>query len=113
MGKLVGECIRCGTCCMNIQFVLQGDDVLLEWVRARGFKIIQANNGFVEIQIPCACPHYKDGGCDIHETKPLTCKEYPKNMPKYWMQRCLDPNKSLGEQCGFRYIAESEECPVN
>lgn len=109
MGKLIGKCVGCGTCCENVQFVLPGGDVVREWGIARGFEIIQESGGYIEFRIHAPCPHLKNGKCDIHENKPLVCREYPTGMPEYWLSKGLDPNKSMGKKCGFRWVEQERE----
>jgi Fe-S-cluster containining protein len=63
-----------------------------------GKKIGQAN-------YPMRCPHYKDHACDIYETRPRVCKEFPYNVDiKVCQEQGLDLNKVLPETCGFQFI---------
>jgi len=80
----------------------------IEWAKARGFKMIQQNDHITEFWVPSVCPHLKEGNCDLHgEHKPLACKEFPGSMIDFWTRNGLDPNKSLGEACGFRVVPDN------
>lgn len=98
---LKGYCKKCGYCCTGIQIVMIGNN-LKEWIKARGFEIIQENGAYIEVRIEIPCPHYKNK-CDIQNNKPEICKKFPEGMPEYLISKGLDPNKSLGPTCGFYY----------
>lgn len=109
MGKLVGKCRMCGTCCRNAQFVMPNDPAVKEWAEKRNFSVIQETNAFLEINIPSPCPQLNEGGCRLHgDNKPEVCRVYPEGMPEYWIRRGLDPNMSLGAHCGFRWKGDDE-----
>jgi Fe-S-cluster containining protein len=74
-----------------------------EWALARGFEIIQESGAFIEIRIEIPCPHLKNGLCDIQNNKPEVCKTFPEGMAEFLISKGLDPNKSFGPACGFRY----------
>jgi hypothetical protein len=79
----------------------------MAWARARGFGLIQSNGRTAEFEVKTICPHLKGGGCDLHgigKHKPRACRSYPGSMVAYWEEKGLDPQKSLGGHCGYRYV---------
>ncbi|MBE3040408.1 MAG: hypothetical protein IMZ62_16555 [Chloroflexi bacterium] len=72
-----GSCVQCGWCCNHIAFGIHPLDaanpVTKEWHAARGFVV---KDGMVVV--PHVCPHYVDGGCELHgDSKPQACKDAP------------------------------------
>ena len=110
-----GKCVGCTTCCTELNVIYARSPELDEWIEARrvkpgrdrGLKIVQQNEQFVEVAFKEPCPQLKDGKCLIQDTKPKVCRDYPQNLENFWVRKGLDPNKSLGPKCGFRYKEEN------
>ena len=74
----MGECSRCGKCCMvipitNIRGIKPG---LKNYLLVHGCTI---EHGTMLVPFPCPHLYMEVGGlfgCDIHETKPQTCKDF-------------------------------------
>lgn len=103
--KLIGSCKRCQHCCKYMQFIMPNGKTVKEWGLARGFEIVQESESFIEFKIKSVCPHLKDRECDIHDHKPDVCRRYPEGMPEFWLSHGLDPNKSLGKHCGYKWVS--------
>jgi len=104
------RCIQCGWCCKHIHYFYPNTPVVSEWLKARGFKIVQFSKTHIEASIYNECPHLKatwENGkekyyCGIQDKKPRGCKSYPGIDLETYEKIGLDPNKSLGPNCGFR-----------
>lgn len=68
-------CKQCGGCCKMLGFVIPNLSAMREhqiYYKAHGCKIIGN-----QVIIPMRCPHLtKDNKCDIHNKKPLICKQF-------------------------------------
>ncbi len=97
----IGSCKQCGQCCMRLGWLLiHADENTVEWIRARASEIVIEPDadvqGYYHISLPYPCQHLKDIGdgkysCDMHEDKPLLCKQYPS------------PTDDLKPGCGFSF----------
>ena len=104
------KCTSCGYCCIAVHHYIPYSKENLGWVRARGFKIIQASDKIIEIRMadqPCPqlenAPSLEDGyTCKINNSKPKACKQYPDQVFALARKFNIDPYKSLGPNCGFR-----------
>jgi len=76
------ECNQCGACCREL--ILSNkviDPVAIEYYAARGFKA--DGDGRIQIKIPHVCPQLtKEGGCRIHDHKPVGCRVFPEAQLK-------------------------------
>ena len=108
----VGECLRCGKCCLKVGFWLKDDDPdFLRWLSFhRGVEIKRypsmPGDVCVEIKAPCKELDYvgyqrKTGRrlymCKIYKKRPQLCLEWPYR------------EEVLIEGCGFSYVEEEEE----
>ncbi|MHA1481865.1 MAG: YkgJ family cysteine cluster protein [Candidatus Heimdallarchaeaceae archaeon] len=82
----MGNCKMCGACCRQLVFEvpnLREQRIQLEYYKAHGCKI--ENNTII---VPMVCPHLtEDNLCDIHEKKPLLCKQFKgkSGKRKFWI----------------------------
>lgn len=95
-------CKRCGYCCKFIHQVIENTQGNLEWIEARGLRVVQKSGRAIEIAIPHVCNMLREDGneCMAGEFKPGPCKKYPeflKDMKKYG----FEPQKSVGPNCGY------------
>jgi len=80
-----GECKRCGQCCRAMFLAVLGDDVQVEWLRARGLTIHPSPDPdfYDSVEIPQVCAnlhHYQPDGaiCGLHDDgKPIACRDWP------------------------------------
>jgi Fe-S-cluster containining protein len=110
-------CLKCGTCCHEIEYQKriplypEEADVLIEIAKKRGipFKIIEdlvffdiLNKKILIITYKIlfdkktnVCPFYDNNlGCTVHDTKPIACKAYPlalKQVDAFNFQISVDP----------------------
>jgi len=99
------KCTNCGYCCIAVHHYIPYSRENLGWVRARGFKIIQASDKMIEIRMADQpCPQLEQGQtkCKIHRSKPKACRQYPEQVFLLAKKYGLDPYKSLGPRCGYR-----------
>lgn len=76
----MGECAMCGECCRwaaaRVFKLPTKDD--LRWMEYHGIKLV----GRVMF-IPCKCTHLTEEGlCDIYESRPQCCKDFPNEESK-------------------------------
>lgn len=78
MDKLNELCLDCLKCCKNLYIETQYDynDLLVEFFQARGCECINDKNNKLLIKINIECPHLKQTGCDIYESRPIICREF-------------------------------------
>jgi len=76
------SCARCGKCCSYMTIVPmwshKGNE---DWLGYHGCEIVE-HEGVEYIKIPIPCKHLKDGLCEIYETRPKMCKDFPAG--KHW-----------------------------
>jgi Fe-S-cluster containining protein len=78
------ECKRCGSCCkvliIPVHTEKEEDE---EFYRVRGFK---ADKDVFLIKFPHRCPHLtSDNLCDIHNSKPKLCRDYPVGWDDFFL----------------------------
>lgn len=117
MGHWVGECKRCGKCCIFDCHWLGFDDesekeMTIEWATARGYKIIQANDKVVQAQfrreciqleLDCNDHHYS---CKLEKIgkKPKQCRIWPMYYTS--IMEGLDISKIVPEGCGYKWVEQ-------
>jgi Fe-S-cluster containining protein len=107
--KLLGECKRCGKCCINdinwIHFNNKEElEELIEALEARGYKIKQVGNNIIHAEFPFRCNKLTDDNkCSLQgDKKPKQCTKYPQDLLKDYVGKMgLDLNKCLPSGCGF------------
>lgn len=68
-------CETCnGECCKRIDYFLGSEDEK-RWFELHGLKTREFGE-FWWGEIPIPCTKYKDGKCEIHDTKPDMCRSY-------------------------------------
>jgi hypothetical protein len=102
------SCIRCGYCCQNIIVPYVNSPGSLEWIKARGLKILLTREQVVYVEVPHKCKHleYLEYGrfvCLLQKDKPETCKDYPRGMIDDFGE---DAFKLMGERCGYKNSGE-------
>jgi hypothetical protein len=112
--KRIGECKRCGACCLYLWYEMPKEEAENGYWKTRGAEIVtdptNPKNSIVGVHAPCKHIHRHKGGttyCDIYGTDqyPIGCRNYPpENNPN---PHFVSIKKSLG--CGFDYITEEEE----
>lgn len=103
-----GECLRCGQCCRVMFLAVLGDEVQVEWLRARGLTIHpSADPDFYDtVEIPQVCANLTADepriGCDLYgcalhgDQKPAVCRDWP-----------MQPSDLEGiKHCGFFFEEE-------
>jgi hypothetical protein len=107
--KRVGECKRCGACCLYLWYEVPSEWEAKFW-KVRGAVVVpdpfNPKNIIVGANAPCQHIHRNAEGtytCDIHGTDeyPKTCADYPFAGPNSHFA-CI--KKALG--CGYDYITE-------
>lgn len=98
-------CARCGFCCIYLSFIFENTPGVQEWLKARGFKVMQESDKAVEAVITNPCTQYDGTGCRIQDHKPAACKEFPalasEKRKKYYADRGLDVRLSVPAECGY------------
>lgn len=99
-------CNRCGYCCENIVYAYANDEQNLEWIKARGFKIVDVSKTFIIVHVYHPCINYVKidgiGICKIQDIKPKACQTYPALLNfKVLTEQGIDLAKFIGEQCNF------------
>lgn len=110
-----GRCKRCGYCCEFFHILHRKLPELrrdLEFLLARGFQIVQENDNWMEIAIHVPCPKLVTNekghkSCMVYENRPGVCMDYPQPA-EIFQEGMLDPTKSLGPKCGFRFVEEKD-----
>jgi len=70
------ECKKCGACCREVSTVAPLSE--LDWLIARGARIVQKNLNVVEGCWILPCPKLgPDGLCSDYEGRPATCRDFP------------------------------------
>lgn len=76
------SCLQCGNCCrttvtcLGIVGISKIDSDYVEYVEARGLKIVE-QNGAIWLVLPIICPHLtEDNKCGIHDHKPKLCAAF-------------------------------------
>jgi len=96
------HCESCGDCCKAFNTILPKTADAVEFIKARGFEVVQENLHHIEIVIPHRCAQLSDDNkCKIHDHKPKICREYPENA-KSVRQFALSPVKTLPKGCAYR-----------
>jgi len=102
------KCRQCGFCCHNVTHICPNSTDSLEWIRARGWEIIDRNETFILVLIPSVCRQLKGNHCKLHNTgkKPYVCRVYPDaaTIRDYMNKTHLDYRKALGPKCPFRKL---------
>lgn len=106
-----GECRQCGECCRRLGWLLvHADEHTIEWIRVRDPEIeVEPDTevpGYYNVSIPYPCGHLVDLGggrfsCDMHDTKPLLCKQYPA------------PSDELKPGCGYGFRSSCQSSSDN
>lgn len=72
------KCHKCGSCCRYLEFALENKAINLEFYKVRGVTLHEYDDHIV-VCVPHVCGHLRiDNTCDIHETKPEACKQWPQ-----------------------------------
>jgi Fe-S-cluster containining protein len=78
------KCKRCGTCCKFLDVVVSFgyDEVLAEFYKARGLKVVYTDKDQMAVEIPQRCPHLRRAykgtiySCAIYDKRPELCREW-------------------------------------
>jgi hypothetical protein len=100
----MGDCSRCGFCCtiLPIAYLRDLKPGQKEYLLTHGCTIEHGT-----VLVPLICPHLviEDNGkttCDIHETKPQTCKDFDgrhlSHGRKYFIPDCCTMAKDLARK---------------
>ena len=78
--KAWDECIGCANCC---KYLAEGpyfkkDTSTIEFYKVRAEFSVQNIHGQYWFFIYSPCPQLEDGLCKIYETRPATCRKFPK-----------------------------------
>jgi len=72
-------CIQCGNCCRVLYLGnIRPTPEMLEYYEARKWSY---NPSTKVLTVHDVCPHLVDGKCDIYETRPKYCKDFPLKTP--------------------------------
>ena len=77
-------CKECGICCKscNITFKENPDTDWIAFLEVRGTTRVEVDGGFIFLNRD-KCPQLNDNGdCNIQETKPQYCIDFPFNLPE-------------------------------
>lgn len=98
------KCQRCGWCCKNVVINVSYSDII-RWWKEKRYDILKeisylANygkmgDGFYIAKTTFApkqpCPFLRENSCTIHDTRPLSCKDFPKAHAKNEKQKIKCP----------------------
>jgi len=59
--------------CQGVFQVCPYNEYVLDWINAKGFRLIDTNDQWVLFFIPTVCPYYYNGGC-THVSRPRVCR---------------------------------------
>ena len=103
--KMKIECARCGACCRTLHLFYTNTEANLEWIRARGIKIVQISKTHIEARVQHICPQLRGYDdlyeCISHKNKPMQCKAFPFMNVDY-ASMGLNRNLSFAKKCAFR-----------
>jgi len=88
------ECNKCGACCkQHLQLLgTRPDDGMILLLELRGGKVFKLRNEWW-LELPVRCSKLNpDNTCSIYESRPNTCREYPKFVA----------NELLPDECSFK-----------
>ena len=95
-------CIACQKCCKEL-FIYTHPvlyscpaEMLVDFYRARGFKVSRLEEDAIIMSLEHTCPHLKPEGCDIYERRPRACAEYTGI-------------EDFGDECLWSTIKEDKE----
>lgn len=95
-------CTNCGYCCKNVHHYWPNTPETMEFIRVRGYKVVQSSDKVIETRLRLRCKHLDiNNQCRIHDSKPLACQLYPTDTGHASLG--LDPQKSLGKKCGYKW----------
>ena len=102
------DCLSCGQCCRTTVTTFDEEDIskTSKWMNIskkefiKKYLIVDMDNSFTTIAVPCPFLNLEDNKCSIYEVRPKSCASFPHTDRPFFLRR-----KNA-------HLANSKFCPI-